>query len=204
MTPLYSLFALMLGAMLLGLLWPLRANGRACVVVAGLCVASAFGLYTLIGAPEIVPMIEVRDARLVELKTSIVKNSDLVKADAKNLRAWVALGDDFMETGQYAAAANAFRQSVKLSGGDPALILAYARAMITDEGGKVSDHAKKSLEMVLMQEKDSAEAQYFLIVRKLQDGNAEEAMQEMKALYRSLPDGSPLKDMIDRQRGRSD
>ncbi len=198
----YSLLIIILLAVLAFLLWPIRNNSGLCLKVAVLFFVLGLGTYQIVGAPEIVPLLAERDKKLEALKTSITSNSEVVKKDSKNLKAWVALGDDFMQTGQYKAAANAYKQSVLLTAGNPLLILSYARATILSEEGKVGDHAKKSLEMVLLQQPENAEAKYFLTMRKLQDGNTQEAMKDMKALYASLPADSPLKAMIDRQIGR--
>jgi cytochrome c-type biogenesis protein CcmH len=199
---LYLYFSIFLLVALGILLWPLRTQAAFAAAIACLFFAGSFGLYYFVGTPEILPLLEKREQRLAEIKTSILKNSEAVKADPHALEAWIRLGSDFMETGQYAAAANAFKQSVLLSHGKPALILAYAKAMIADAGGKVSDAAKKSLEMVLLQDAKNPEARYYLAIRDLQDGHNEKAMKSMKALYHSLPADSPLKEMIDAQIGR--
>lgn len=205
----YTILTL-LTALTLGLiLWPvwnaplpragrLRFMGALSVMF----LAGVFLLYSLIGAPELLPLMEKRQQRLEELKTVIVTRLQEAKADPRNLAAWVELGDSFMETRQYAAAVNAFKQAVLLSQGDSGLILAYARAQILEADGKVTDEAKKGMDMVLLQDHGNAEARYWLIVRKLQDGHTPEAMQEMKALYHSLPADSPVKAMMDRQMGR--
>lgn len=199
----YFILAFLLIVVLAILLWPVRRQRMFCAVVATCCAVGAFGIYYVVGAPEIIPMLAARDVRMAELTQSITENSQAVKTNPKKLDAWVALGADFMETGQYGAAANAFKQAVLLTNGNPVLILAYAKAMIAEADGKVSDAAKKSLQMVILQDPKNPDARYFLTVRKLQDGNNEEAMRDMKALYRELPDDSALKAQIDRQIGKS-
>ena len=210
MIVLYALLVLFLGLFLLILLWPLRGhkdvpirNRRrfiACISV--LIAACAFGLYPLFGSPEILPMLEQRQARLNDLRLSIVTNSETVKKDTKNLAAWVELGQDFMETGQYSAATNAFRQAALLSEGNPKLLLAYAQAMIADEGGAVNDAAYKALQMVLLQEPKNAQATYFIAIHQLQNGQTQEAMKNMRELYRALPKDSALRATINHQIGR--
>ncbi len=172
------------------------------LVVALMFTATAFGLYATLGAPRLLPLIEARDARLEEVRAIIVARSADVTADPHNLAAWVELGQSFMETGQYSAAAGAFKQAVLIAQGNPALLFAYAQALISDAGGKVTDDAKQALEMALLQQPDNTEIRFWLIVRKLQDGDTQDAMQEMKTLYHSLPDDSPLKAKIDQQIGR--
>lgn len=199
---LYSAFFLIMSTILVMLLWPVRQHRRFCVLLSILFLAGGFGLYALLGSPGIVPLLKAHNQRLQKLQTIISEQSVAVKDNPKQLDGWVKLGAAFMEAGQYAAAANAFKQSVLLSKGNPALILAYAKAMIAADNGNISDHSKKSLEMVLLQEPGNADARYWLIVRTLQDGDNESAMKAMKTLYHELPADSPLKAMIDRQIGR--
>jgi cytochrome c-type biogenesis protein CcmH len=207
---LYGIFCILLLAALAILLapllrthdLPLTQRRRFAVVVGGIFFSGLFGLYYILGAPGIVPLLAQREQKMVELKDEIIKQSDAVKANPHDLAAWAGLGQNFMVTGQFHAAANAFKQTVNLSKGNPLLILAYASAMISDADGTVTDEAKKSLEMVLLQQPENPEARYLLAVRSLQDGHNEEAMKAMKELYRSLPDGAPLKTMIDKQIGK--
>lgn len=159
-------------------------------------------LYQQFGTPEILPMLAAREEKLSVLKEKITAASAAVQKNPKNLKAWAELGDDFMETSQFSASANAYKQAVLLSGGNPVFIMAYSRALIMEADGEVTDDAKKSLDIVLVLQPENEEARYFMAVRKLQSGNSREAMAEMKELYKSLADGSPLKAMIDRQIGR--
>lgn len=198
----YILFILILLITLIVLLWPARHNTQFCAAVGSVCFVALFALYGFAGAPQILPLLKERDAQIATVKDSMQKNSELVKAEPKNLAGWVALSQDFLQTGQWEAAVNALKQAVILSNGDPKLILAYAKAMILVAEGKVTDEAKKSLQMVLLQDKNNEEARYYLAVRQLQDGNTKEAMKSMKALYHSLPDNSPLKAVIDKQIGK--
>ncbi len=206
----YLLFFLILALLLGVLLEPvlkdktLPAKNRAlfCLLVAVFFTGGSFILYNQFGTPEILPLIREREEKLSSLKEKIITNSEAVRKDPKNISAWVELGDNFMESSQYSAAANAYKQGVLLSQGDPELIMAYARAMILDADGIVTAEAKKSLDMVIMLEPKNEEARYFQAMYKMQSGDTKNAMQEMKELYKSLPENSPLKDMIDRQIGR--
>lgn len=195
------LFSLVMVTLVI-LLWPARHHKLFVAGTAFVFLAASFGLYAFLGAPDILPLLEARNQKIAEVKSSMLKHSEQVKANPKDLDAWVGLGQDFIESGQWEAATNAFKQAVLLSKGDPLLIMAYAKSMILAENGQVSDQTKKSLEMVVLQQPQHEEARYWLIVKKLQDGKTEEAMKAMKELYASLPDGSPVKEMIDRQIGK--
>ena len=195
--------ALMLAALAV-LLWPLgRRHRQFTLWVCALFFLGGFGMYALVGAPEIVPLMHERDTKIAELKDVITKRASDVKANPNDLAAWVELGQSFVATSQYSAAANAFRRAVLISKGNPVLIMAYAKSLIMEADGKVTDDAKKSLEMAAMLQPKNPEPRYWLIVRQLQDGKAQEAMKAMKALYKTLPEGSPLKQQIDRQIGRA-
>lgn len=201
---LYAVFACVLLVALAVIVWPLRQRYRNfSLAVCLLFFLGGFGIYALVGAPEIVSLMRERDAKIAELKDIITQRAAEVKTDPNNLAAWVELGQSFVETGQYSAAANAFRRAVLISRGNPVLITAYAKSLIMEADGKVTDDAKKSLEMAAMLQPKNPEPRYWLIVRQLQDGKTQEAMKAMKALYKSLPDGSPLKEQINRQIGRS-
>lgn len=165
-------------------------------------IGGGFFLYQQFGTPEILPLLAQREEKLAILKEKIIANSLEVKKDPKNLKAWVNLGDSFMETSQFSAAANAYKQSILLSDGNPVLIMVYARALIMDAGGIVTIDAKKSLDMLLVLQPKNEEARYFMAVHKLQSGDTQAAMSEMKDLYKSLADDSPIRAMINRQIGR--
>ncbi len=198
----YLIVALCLLPFLFMVLWPLRREKFLALSLAIVMTTASLLFYALLGRPEIPALMEARNQRLSELRAQIQEDSALVKEDAKNVAAWIRLGAAFMETSQFGAAANSFKQAVLLTGGAPDVIMAYAKATIAAEDGNVSDASKKSLEMVLLQKPEHMEARYWLIVRRVQSGEGETAMKDMQALYRELPDDSPLKAMINRKIGR--
>ena len=211
MIELFIYLALIMAAALIMLLAPLvRSKGiprtarqRFIAVVSIGFFALGFAVYAYVGAPQLIGLIKKRDHRVEELKAEITANMDMVKKDPKSLGAWVTLGTDFLETGQIDSAVLAFKQAVLISGGDPVLVLAYAKAQVLQADGKVTDDAKRGFDIVLMLQPQNPDARYYLALRKLQEGKTQEAMKDMKALYKSLPDGAPVKDMINHQIGRA-
>ena len=182
--------------------WPLRTQAKYGWVAMVLLLGFSLGLYGLLGAPRVVPLLAERDAKLEQISQDISRLSAATQREPKNIENWAELGSAFMESAQYSAAANAFKQTVLLSEGHPTFIMAYARALIAEKDGQVSELAHKSLQMVLLQQPGHPDARYFMAVYQLQNGKTEEAMQQMKSLYHSLPENSPLKAMIDAQIGR--
>ena len=207
----YVIFIVLLLAALSVLLLPIfdeselpqHVRHRFSGIVAGVFFVGVFALYYVLGSAQLLPLIAEREGKITELKGSIMEDSKSLKSNPRDLAAWVRLGQSFMETGQFYAASNAFKQAVLLSKGNPLIILAYASSLIYEANGKITDDAKKSLEMVLMQQPENPEARYLMAVRNLQDGHQPEAMKEMKELYRSLPLDSPIKKMIDKQIGKT-
>lgn len=206
----YALFALIIVLFVVVLLSPIYraeeiSKNRKVIfslIITLFFIGGGFLFYFQFGTPEILPLMAQRDKEISELKEKIITNSQAVKKDPKNLKAWIELGENFMESNQYSAAANAYKQAILLSQGNPALIMSYVQALVIDAGGTVTQEAKKSLDIMLMLQPKNEQARYFLAMYKMQSGNTQEAMQEMKKLYRSLPDDSPIKDAIDRQIGR--
>lgn len=208
---LYLLLALILIAALIFLLSPLwldssltaRQRLPFVAVVCAFFIIGAAALYASFGSPQTVTAIVQREQQLAQIQADVDRFAELLKNDPQNLEAWLRLAESFMETGQFPAAANSYKRAVIVSKGQPQILVAYARAMILAGGGEVSDDAKKALEMALLQSPDDPLARYFMAVRMLQDGHTNEAMRSMRELYRSLPDDSPVKKMIDRQIGRN-
>ncbi len=178
-----------------------KQRGIVAAVVAVGFFVSLFAVYAAVGAPEVVALSAEREVTMAQVRHDINLYSVRVRDNPADAEAWLALGANFLQTGQTAAAVNAYRQAVKLTKGDPKVILVYVQAQVTDANGNVSDEAAKGLEMVLMQDPKNPEARYLTAVRKLQQGKNAEAMKMMRELYHSLPEGAPLKDLIDRQIG---
>jgi cytochrome c-type biogenesis protein CcmH len=161
--------------------------------------AGMFGLYYVLGAPEVLRLEAQHDQKMALLKNAIVTYSEQVKKDPNDAVAWFGLGQSFMQTGQYKGASNAFKEAVKLSEGNPQVILAYVGAMMAESNGKISDAAKKGLEMVLLQEPKNPEARYLMAVRMVQEGKKEDALKTLKELFYTLPNDSPLLPLIQKQ-----
>ncbi len=171
------------------------------IIIIVFCIGS-FGLYYQFGTPEILPLLAQREEKLSGIREKITTNSEILKKDPKSLKAWVEIGDSFMETSQFAAAANAYKQSILLSEGKPELIMSYVHALILGADGTVTPEAKKSLDIMLILQPENEQVRYFLAMYKMQSGDAKGAMEDMKRLYKSLADDSPVKALIDRQIGR--
>lgn len=204
MTPLFcSLAALYVVVMALAL-YPLYATGKqkVALLLGVLLALPVFGLYALWGAPRVVPLVTAHREHVEELRKTIEMTEALIKANPNNLEAWMTQAQAFADSGDYAKAANSYKQSVLLSKGNPVLIMAYAEAVIMQNDGVVDAQAKKSIDIALMIDEHLPVARYYNAIWLLQNNETEEAMKNMKALYHELPDNSPLKKKINEQIGR--
>lgn len=159
-------------------------------------------LYALAGAPGVIRPEAQRRAEVQAAQPEITRLETALRETPEALHAWAQLGRLHMEIGQYISSAEAYRRAVLLSGGEAGLILQYSKALVFAANGEVTDAAKRGLDRVLAQDARNPEARYFLALHALQQGDVPAAMQGMKALYRELPEDSPLKAIINRQIGR--
>jgi len=159
---------------------------RYVIIFIGLMSAA---LYDLLGNAPRLQEIAQWQARIIEAR------------DIQTPTAWAELGRAYMQARDFADAAQAYKQAVVHSGGAVDLILRYAEALIFAADGNVTDDAARALDAVLQQGPND-EARYFSALRKLQQGDTQTAMRDMKALYRSLPQDAPLRHIINRQIGR--
>lgn len=185
------------------IIYPLRHQPALAASLALVLLLGIGGLYAVLGSPRLEPVLAQHNAKMDASRKQVNTHVARVKADRNNLESWIRLGQAYASLQDWPKASAAFKQAVLLSSGQPDLIMAYARSLIMEQDGKVNDHAHESLKMVLMQKPEHEEARYYMAVRLLQDGRAAEAMAEMKSLYGSLSDDSPVKAMIDAQIGRN-
>ena len=204
MTLLIIAMAVLLVAVLALLLLPMARSGawRAAAPLAVLVSVSSVLLYALFGAPRVVPLADAHHAEIKALHEQIGVSSTLVKQQPENLEAWLTLSQSYADIGDYARAATGFRQAVLLSKGHPRIIMAYAEALIMQEGGRVTPAAKKSIDIALMIDPKLPLARYYKAVWLLQNDRQPEAMEVIKTLYHELPDNSSLKKRMKAQIGR--
>jgi len=202
-----TLFILCAGLLLLCVLAPLvvpmvRGGQRKQALWLGLCIVIAsVVLYAVLGSPRVIPEASAHMARLRELREQIEVTSAIIQKNPKNLEAWLTMSQAFSDSGDYAAAANGFKQAVLVSKGHPRIIMAYAEALVLQADGVVTQPAKKSIDIALMISPDLPLARYYQAVWLLQENRQPEAMIIMKKLYHELPDDSSLKRRMKAQIG---
>lgn len=169
---------------------------------AGGLVVLSFALYAYLGAPKLLDEIARYDADMAAIDARIVELDKKLQDTPDDVETLAALGQAYFERGEYSASGETYKKTVVLSEGDPLLILQYSKALIFAAGGTVTEDARKGLRLVRAMLPDNPEAQYFLALADVQDGNAERAMPVFKELYHELPEDSPIRQIIARQIGR--
>lgn len=169
----------------------LERNLRAAFAVA--CIpALALGIYHFSGSADIVWRLEKQaqeDAGLALHETQLLEALQTVP-DEPSL--WVRLGTTRMQLKKYAEASQAYKKAVLLSNGQPTILMAYGKSLVLAADQKVGKEAKKAFEMVLLQEKENAEAEYFLGLERMQQADRTAALAIFEKLVRTQPAESPV------------
>lgn len=175
---------------------------RQAVPAALLFFIGGLGLYLWLGSPQLPRMLAEYRAREAAMASEIAALERAAREQPETLEHWVKLAEAHNSLQRYGLAAEAYKKAVLLSGGEPNVIFAYARALILSEGGRITPEAKKSLEMVLLQWPGHPESRYFLALERQQAGDKAGAEKEFKALARELPEEHPLHAMIKERRAK--
>jgi cytochrome c-type biogenesis protein CcmH/NrfG len=183
-------------------LYPLRRHKRMCLLVCIGFFSASMALYLQVGAPGVVPKLAEYAQAQQEAHAVVKAQREVVEKEPTRIESWIRLGQALATLRQWEASSQAFKQAVLLSQGDPELIMAYTRGRIMHAQGDIDTHAKKSLDMVLLQKPAHEEARYYQAVYLLQQGKQTEAMQQMKRLYSELEEDSPVRALINSQIGR--
>ncbi len=170
-----------------------------CTAIAAFMLIGSAGLYLTLGQGPILPLIESEQASQSGIRQQVAELEKKLQDNPKDLPAWLSLGTLWMNAGQFQPASQAYKQAVLLSGGNAAIIMQYAIALIMANDGTVSDEATESLKMVLTLAPKHPEARYYMAIRHEQQGEKEQAIQLFDGLLDDLPEAIPLSSVIARK-----
>ena len=120
-----------------------------------------------------------------------------IKETPGDVMLWVQVAKHYSTAGNFAMAAEAYKQAITLTQGNPAYILAYAESLVYAAGGIVTEKARESFNMVLMMDKGNPLATYFIALDEFEAGNKTTAKASWQTLKDSLPANSPLIPLVD-------
>lgn len=185
-------------SVLLAIAWPwLKQPGHR--ESAGVAIATVFflslALYLSVSDPYRVESLEIQQMQNRDLRSKITE----LEAAPLNTESAAKLGAAYIEAGLYAKASIALKEAVKLSEGEPQIILLYGKAQMLEADGKITEGARQAFEIASKLMPYNPDPQFMLALERMQAGDKQGARKRMKDLLPILPDGAPIKHMIQQQ-----
>lgn len=182
-----------------------RRSVPVAAALAGGTATIALALYAALGVPA------AQDQPLAARKTEVLErraaagdiNSRialLIDRTAENpdsFEDWWTLGASYTAIGDHASAVDALRRAAELGGDRPAVLSAYAEAMVLANGNKVPTAARVIFEQVLRGGPD-ARARYYLALSKAQAQDFQGAIDDWAALARDSAPDAPWMPLVRR------
>lgn len=162
---------------------------------------ASLGLYLIYGAPGLpgAPLKERLAAPLGSSGTQdlIAKVEARLRDHPEDGRGWDVIAPVYLSQGQFADAAQAYATAIKLLGETPKRLLGFAEARIRAADGAIPDDARKALQTALAADPKNVEARFWLALAKEEDGDAEGAASDYKALIAEAPPGAAWKSIVE-------
>lgn len=147
---------------------------------------AALSLYLLYGSPRLPD--QPLAARLTDPASEKNVGALVARVEAR-LRAhpeegegWDAIAPVYMAGRRYADAADAYEQAIRLLGPSPQRLSGYGQALVLEQGGLVSERARRALEEALALDGTLVEPRILLAVAKEQDGDYAAAVEDWRGL----------------------
>lgn len=174
-----------------------RALAAAVVVLVPL---GGFGLYALLGAPELPaqPFAEREQQRLAMSGEDAKHMIDLVerlaqrmKDNPADMQGWLMLARSYQALGRHEDSVNAYRRAVRLGASDASTMASFGESMIMAGQGEVGPEARQALTAALAGDAAEPRARFYLGLAKMQDGEPREALAIWRDLEKDTPDDAP-------------
>ncbi len=166
--------------------------------------ALAFGLYLEKGRPGMPDMPIAERMRLAaehnDINALVKRVEDRLAKKPDDIQGWLVLAPVYARMGKYDKAVNAWKNAIRLSEKpDPDLYNSLGEALVYANRGRVVPEARRAFEKALKLAPGNPMSRYFLAQAKLQDGNKEEALADLKGLLKDLPANFAGRPLIERQ-----
>lgn len=198
--PLILIAAAMTAAML-WTAWPWLRQKQGRDKAITLCLAAgmlALALYLYLGSPFTLQDIDVQQAQHKQTATHIATLEARQQAQGElSAKDWATLGAAYMATEQYAQAAEALREAVVASEGEPHLIMAYGKAQMLAADGAITEGAKQAFTLAAELLPENPEPRFLLAVERMQAGDKAGAREHFALLLPQLPPQAPLRRVIE-------
>jgi cytochrome c-type biogenesis protein CcmH len=182
-----------------------RRGGIATAV--GLAVAlpaSALALYLTLGSPgtESQPFAgrELAPGEDPALSAALIEQiSDRIAEDPHDIEAWLLLARLHRATERYGEAAEAYRQVVSLSPGNPEAMSSLGEMLVAAADGEVTGEARQVFGQVLAADPGDPRALYYAGLALAQDGLTKDALAVWRGLLEGSPGDAPWVPLVSRQ-----
>ena len=176
----------------------------AAVALASLLTAAAFGLYSLLGTPELPGQPHagrVQQDRLARASGGdIASRAEILRArledNPQDVEGWVLLGRAAFHLRRYAESAESYRKAMELGVEQPDLVAAYAEALTLAHGNKVPPAARLAFDQVLAARPDDPRARYYIGLSEAQAQQFDRALARWKALLADTPAEAGWRPMV--------
>lgn len=159
---------------------------------------AGFGLYLLLGAPQLPSQSAMARLEAERQRTSpqSVALEAQVAAAPSDAQGWIDLARAYADLERSKDAVGAFAKAMALGRSEPDVLRQYAHAAILAQQGTVAADAQNALRRVLAADPTDATARFFLALARAQNGDVEGALTDWLALERDLPPAAPLRQTL--------
>lgn len=176
------------------------ASGWAAVVLAFAVPAIALPVYLSMGQPNL-PGGSTADrirqlAQNSDVAELVAKVENHLAADPNDAEGWKVLAPVYMRMGRYDAAADAYRNTIRLSGPNAELQADLGEAIAASAGGVITAEARVALQEALKADPGAAKPRFLLAVAAEQDGDWAEATARWSTLLRTAPTDAPWRSEV--------
>jgi len=170
------------------------------VLLAVLLLVGGPALYLVLGAPD-QPAQPYAGRPEVQMQRALLERAEVLRAGLAetpdDFAGWQELGMMRSMLGQAAAAAEAYRQALRLEPDSAEMHAALAEALIAQAGGEVTAEARQSLSQALDRDPNESLALYYVGHAMEQDGRFDMALQLWREMAAGLPEGSRWRTRLD-------
>ena len=138
-----------------------------------------------------------------DITALVRKVEERLRQNPKDRRGWLVLAPVYAKQGQYAKAADAYRNAIRLSDApDADLYNAYGEALVFAAQGRFSPESRQAFAMALKLAPGNPMSRFYLAMAAAQDGDRAKAVAELNRLLKDLPPDFTGRQAIEQQIAR--
>ena len=176
--------------------WP-----RAAIAVGVIVPLLSIGLYLQLGSPQLPA--QPHDARVAKpndaanLDELVAKVERRLRENPTDGQGWDVIAPVYLVQQRHMDAANAFARAISLLGESPKRLAGLAEAHVLAANGMVNEQARLAYERLRVLEPQRLEPRFWLAFAKEQDGKADAAAADYRALLAEAPGDAPWRGMVE-------